>query len=64
MSGDAHQPPRPAPTAAPGGTSPEGGNSGVGAQTALLALIRKRRQSVDHEPDAHPPEEEPREPGA
>lgn len=60
MSGDTGKPPHPAPTAAPKGSTPEGGHSGVGAQTALLALIRKRRQRVENDDEAAPPAEEPK----
>jgi hypothetical protein len=48
------------PSSAPAGGGTEDARTGAGAQTALLAMLKKRRMRVQRDPDSLPPGEDAR----
>lgn len=56
--------PLPASGSAPGDDGTDGARSGIGAQTALLAMIRSRGKRASRDPEPEPPQPELRDPAA
>ena len=48
----------PPPSATPGDGDKEVARTGAGAQTALLAMLKKRRMRATRDPDSLPPAED------